>query len=403
MARKTNSHLFTPRHTQSFGPNGLQVATLVESRPYYPWGWGTWSGTTWPHQKSFAFRKRPQDGTTRPDGFRFPTSWGMVAQKADYTKFEYECRNIWNEYYEFRGDGPDSVHGFPRVPRVTLLDDDLTVAVSSNIVNRSHTQALNKIKNQHIDLGVALGEGKRTLTLLASLVSRLARSLSHAKKGNWHSAFQALGLSFNKAWKKDLANLWLEYQYGLKPLVSDIYGAQEQLLEGFKQKGMLFSASSEAKEALSPLEFWTTTPSTIEGPAFQLCKTVFWQEISRPWLYALSQLGLVNPASFAWELMRFSFVIDWLIPIGAFLSAFTASVGCDFVAGYQDRIVFADLKLSNTFYPITKGSPFRATTRMYAFQRIVLTGWGLPIPYVKNPFSTSHLTTAIALVTQLKR
>jgi len=42
----------------------------------------------------------------------------------------------------------------------------------------------------------------------------------------------------------------------------------------------------------------------------------------------LSQLGLVNPASLAWELVPFSFVVDWFANVGDFLASFTDTVGC---------------------------------------------------------------------------
>jgi hypothetical protein len=46
-------------------------------------------------------------------------------------------------------------------------------------------------------------------------------------------------------------------------------------------------------------------------------------------LKQLSQLGITNPALLVWELIPYSFVIDWLIPVGDFLSSLDALVGVE--------------------------------------------------------------------------
>ena len=50
--------------------------------------------------------------------------------------------------------------------------------------------------------------------------------------------------------------------------------------------------------------------------------------VTNPNAYLLQQLGIANPASVVWELIPFSFVIDWVFDVGTFLDAFTAFMGC---------------------------------------------------------------------------
>jgi hypothetical protein len=40
-------------------------------------------------------------------------------------------------------------------------------------------------------------------------------------------------------------------------------------------------------------------------------------------------LGLINPAVVAWELVPFSFLVDWFIPVGKFLDSWTDQLGYD--------------------------------------------------------------------------
>lgn len=405
MATKSNSHLFTPRHRTSYGIHALTFSSLVGYRPIYPYGPGSWGDSLYPHTRNYSIRETPVPGIRTADGFRLPTRWSMVAYNAVYQPFSYSCSNYgipWT-LYDVRGDGPDTLHGRGTIPKLSVLSNRATVDIHFNTSNRSRMQAIGKIKKQNINVGAAIGESKQTVKMLASLVSRLAKALLHVMKGRFKLAYQTLGLGTGKGLKKDLANFWLEFQYGIKPLVNDIYGLQEQIKQGFA-KPQRFSVSSEVKEALSPSLFWTVSPKSIEGDAFELSRTVFWQKVSAPWLLNLNQLGVINPAAIAWELTRLSFVIDWLLPIGNFLSAFTDTVGCEFIAGYEDRIVFANLKVMHHYQAsLDAGVPMRAELRTYSFERRVLLGWGIPIPYVKSPFRSTNVISALALLTQLRK
>lgn len=57
-------------------------------------------------------------------------------------------------------------------------------------------------------------------------------------------------------------------------------------------------------------------------------------------LRTLSQLSLTNPLEVAWELVPFSFVVDWMLPIGDYLSNMSALHGIE-PLGYSvgDKIV----------------------------------------------------------------
>lgn len=50
--------------------------------------------------------------------------------------------------------------------------------------------------------------------------------------------------------------------------------------------------------------------------------------ISNPNEYALQQLGLANPATVLWEIVPWSFMVDWVFDVGTSLSAFTDLMGC---------------------------------------------------------------------------
>jgi hypothetical protein len=55
-----------------------------------------------------------------------------------------------------------------------------------------------------------------------------------------------------------------------------------------------------------------------------------------------SQLGVVNPASIAWELIPFSFIVDWFLNVGDFLNQFSDFLGLriedDYTSHHYDLV-----------------------------------------------------------------
>jgi len=102
-----------------------------------------------------------------------------------------------------------------------------------------------------------------------------------------------------------------------------------------------------AESASSELETVTKVPSqysTLVAPGLQLttkvkaktkCKFVLRFRLASPLRSFAAQTGFTNPINLAWEILPFSFVVDWFLPIGPYLEAFTAFDGLEFVDGSQ--------------------------------------------------------------------
>jgi hypothetical protein len=61
--------------------------------------------------------------------------------------------------------------------------------------------------------------------------------------------------------------------------------------------------------------------------AIESSKTTFIATLVNSRLAELQSFGVINPLSIAWEVVPFSFVVDWFIPIGATLEALTSTAG----------------------------------------------------------------------------
>lgn len=165
---------------------------------------------------------------------------------------------------------------------------------------------------------------------------RFARAL---KRGDISQAFRLLALGGKRAtpkgWReksKTFADLWLELHFGWSPLCQDIYNTveaigarnQETFSRHIKVKGKKISLNKNSYQKISGTESDFIRYS-IAGYIRGSCSAVL--TVDNPNAALAQRLGLVNPASVAWELIPFSFVVDWFSNVGAFLGQYSSLVG----------------------------------------------------------------------------
>lgn len=125
-----------------------------------------------------------------------------------------------------------------------------------------------------------------------------------------------------------------------------------------------------------------------------------------PSLSTAQQLGLTNPAQLAWELVPFSFVVDWFIPVGDFFAQLDATLGWSYRGGtYSEKSVrtqSVEFSRMEGYNPGFKGyCTTSGKSRQMSFARTV---YGTePMAVIPAPkrwdqaFSAVHVANAIAL------
>jgi len=271
-------------------------------------------------------------------------------------------------------------------------------------------------------LGEDIAQVRQTLSMISGGATKIYKSMKALKQGNLVGAANFLfagqphrfpngkGPSLTKS----LANNWLQLQYGWKPLLNDIKGTLQALPtlmggnQGFVQQvtstGSAFSNETSLTNPSSPN---CTSKMICEIQTSTHCKMVLRYRIASPLSTFLSQVGLANPISLGWELLPFSFVVDWFVGVGPFLDALTAWNGLEFLDGSQTlftrQVVASSIDggnvspLNNTLIYVTHGSYHRtgillSRTKLTAFptQTFPKFGTGLSSVY--------HAANAIALV-----
>lgn len=271
-----------------------------------------------------------------------------------------------------------------------------------------------KLAGSDFNAGVFLGEGKEALSMITNGATRIFKGISALKKGNLFLAANYLaGAKAAKKYtpksggldsigRKSVSNNWLELQYGWLPLLQDIHGAAQ-----FLAHNLNFPLQHVVKVRRS-------VPGGSLGPAWGSAKFARTSNVASCQIKAIiseksvAQLsGLLDPASVAWELLPYSFVVDWFIPIGNYLQnrALASSLTGQFVISKrwkeEGHGYVAKDPNSTTFYLSGDFDCARGT-----FSRTVSNSLSVPFPSFKplgKVASWRHCANAVALLSQLKR
>lgn len=314
---------------------------------------------------------------------------------------------------------------------VLKLDDTNTDA-------RARTTFLNKLADasgkDQVSLGVIAGEFRETVGLAADLGTSLVagvRNIARAHRRPPESianamyvlgregkaaALKQLGSSDN-ALLQSIVSSWLVVQFGLKPLAYDLQdgvnflAAKQADPEGLQLTALLKGGASEEYKYSRLLNESRHNGSPVRLTGHFVQKT----SVNYAGVYKIPTktplplaLGLYNPALVAWELLRFTWMVDYVIDIGGWLRSFMAAQGTSFVEGSRSwlRKAYLDGLSSENFSSITTVDPARVDMMIAAdwFERTVVSPAGVMpsfLPGMKNKLNLDRLANSIAAVTTL--
>jgi len=345
---------------------------------------------------------------------RLPTNWSRLAYNVEASDFNYFVSANPISKVNHVGFGLHANHFGVQLPFASYgVDGRSAFNVDQNLYNRIASEI--RVKMGEADTFNALstlGEMRNGMRQLAELFARITRILIAAKRGDMKRAFALAGLRGyqvrnSKFQSKAWADHWLQLQYGLLPLMGDIAGARETLQRDLqKNDDILMSVTHKGVTDLSPLWFMSSKHllfnTNVDGRAFHGVQFEYFYKVLDSAKHFFASIGFFNILPTVWELVGFSFVVDWLVPIGTFLSALQSFVGIEYVAGYVTKVQSANLVFT---YPkaINSGKPQTIKLKNMVMQRIPL---GAPVSaglYYKSPFSSTHAANALALFTALHK
>lgn len=271
-----------------------------------------------------------------------------------------------------------------------------SVGFSSIAYNNAVTDLYDQLRGS-VDLSVDIAQAGQAKAMVSSLVR----------------ALRVYADTFDKMKRlrtKDAANAWLQFQYGWRPLANSIYGTLDQTLKQrstqrfFKIRAKGFDRDREKR---NEYHISSTLPVRTQFDISNRCFIHADFNLSGDHLEALAGYTSLNPVSIAWELMPYSFVIDWAVDVGGYLRNFESALlyGPSFVRGFVvETQLIAGQKVmggSESVGGIRTSYALVASSRQARKRRTVLDEVPYPMaPQINLNLGLQRLTSAAALCRQ---
>jgi hypothetical protein len=228
-------------------------------------------------------------------------------------------------------------------------------------------------------LGETIAQGHQALGMIAQRAFQLGRAANALRKGNFRQFIRELKVKPKRKDRSKIKNAaghaadhWLEYSFGWKPLLNDIFDAME-VLSGETTEGDISGSGRETYRRSNtpvPNGTWEWFDAIAHVKVGGKCKIVNYN------LYLLQSLGIANPAQTAWNILPFSFVADWIFDVDTFLGSFTDLLGISVSIPYTTTFAKANVHTAwwYNFAPVT-------TNTRVGFIYAVNRAPGLPTPF----------------------
>jgi len=279
----------------------------------------------------------------------------------------------------------------------------LPSVLPSSFSSVAYNQALERLYSQlrgDIDLSIDLLQHKQTTSMIKSAVGVLG-SLPKVVASIKHQP------------TKVASNLWLQWVYGVKPTMSTIYDTC-QLFNATPRRGIYRLKGKGRDEATRVISWYALgdtnllakTSEQANYRAIVCCDF----DINPSVINNLSQLTSLNPISIAWELVPYSFVVDWFFDVGQYLRNLESALfsRSAFVRGYVTQgvrieglteVLGSYVSGFNTRHVDAQGG-YRVTRK----SRILLSSSPMPrLPSIKVDLGSSRILSAVSLTRQKLR
>lgn len=324
-----------------------------------------------------------------PQGFRFPSDYFASTEKFRTKRGSASWQGAAGMEY-LRGQIPNWIEDHVGTAGPCL--DGLSMGLDPNLEARAITECLNKAGDAKTAVIQNLVTAAQTANLLGETVANLSQLLVAVRKMNGRRA--------RNAFLDASGNLLLIYKFGWEPLFKDASGALDLLMKTNMEP--LFGVTRNVQDSKSRSA--TEGDYSWDSGYDVRCKCRLWAKVDNTWSRGVAQAGagVGSIPSVIWDVIPWSFAVDWVLPIGGVLQALTATAGLSFIAGYTSTKVnaHADVKWRPSYANVESdfGGYFEGTW----YKRRTFSSFPLPQFYVKSPFTVTHALESLALLRQLR-
>lgn len=288
--------------------------------------------------------------------------------------------------------------------------------VSAGLYNRVVADLYDQLRGG-LDLTVSLGESGQTADMFRSVGAAVGyvknfrpSDLKLWYKEYTHARIRPTGDKVSSAARK-AGGKWLTYTYGLKPLVQDVYDCADRLQNHVSAPVRVRARGTESEESVITYMFdhSTLVKGTVDGKRSERIELVVSYAPEPSVLQFMAGFGSLNPASIAWELTPYSFVVDWFFNVGGYLRSLETALL--FASSFQGGYVTKSIVMESTLRPTNAVYSAGGQTWLYSMgpassrnvwkQRARLDSTPIPRPPVlKVELGPQRLLNAAALLSQ---
>lgn len=227
--------------------------------------------------------------------------------------------------------------------------------------DKAYNRAYEKFKDVALGAnatwGATVAEGREALGMIGTRCGQLFRSYRALRKGNFSRFCKELGIepkrkhrrftlhkegrrkSVIREVSRKSSGLWLEYWFGWAPLAGEILTSTQILMT--QAAGGQHWGTAGAKLEPKSFEFVNGSGQgkKVTESGLYVVKTGAFVQYTNPNVALAQQMGLVNPLAVAWELVPFSFVIDWFTNIGDCIGALSDLYGVQLLHPYRTEFL----------------------------------------------------------------
>lgn len=261
-----------------------------------------------------------------------------TGERTKKTSKGYKGNNPYDSFFA-RASGKVYPRGTGKSEMVA--DEPLVTAARPSVSdnNRLYSKLVEKLNGgDQGDLLTSAVEWRSSLDMITSRAKQLGEIYLTIRRGDFGKAASLMGLvshrrkSVEKRLKKrrrlDATEVWLEYWMGWAPMIGDIGNALEVIIRPPPlNQGFSVSVKVSSKYVntigIPSDRTYRVEKCDLNGRLSAYGK----YKIVNHNLNTLNQLGLINPARTAWNVVPFSFIVDWFSNVGQVLGSLTDFAG----------------------------------------------------------------------------
>jgi len=249
-----------------------------------------------------------------------------------------EWAERWYVATDFPASQPLAVSGSPSLPEAPVL-----------------TQAIANLRGDLWDIGTTAAEFGKTVKLVVAAGASIRRAqdfilkvMGARKRGRRLSA---------REFMDEFSRLWLEGRYGWRPLYYDLLAAQEAYERLGKGLVVRRGAARASKSLVSSGVHASALPGSFGDVARINRRTTFTVSVRG---FCGGYLDLDKPVSIdplvtGWEVIPYSFVIDWFFNIGSNIQAYSPLAAGKLLWSGTSTVVQSETVLSIELNPAPSG------------------------------------------------